>query len=58
MGMPGQSKAEKSLFSMAKPNPIYSAINQQDFTEYPVFYYKARNFLTSKAKEFLIKVLR
>jgi len=58
MGMPGQSREEKFLFLVANPNTIYSAITQQDFTEYPAFYYKTRNFLTSKAKEFLIRVLR
>lgn len=34
------------------------SITQKDFTEYPAFYYQARNLLTSKEKEFLITVLR
>jgi hypothetical protein len=58
MGMPGQSREEKFLFLVANPNTIYSAITQKDFTEYPAFYYQARNLLTSKEKEFLITVLR
>ncbi len=65
MGMPGQSRAEKFLFDKMGtenqkmgPVPIYSAITQQHFTEYPAFCYKARNLLTSKEKEFLIRLVR
>ena len=58
MGMPGQSRGGKFLFDNMGPAPIYSAITQQDFTEYFAFYYEAKNLLTSKAQELLIKVVR